>query len=241
MNKFKEFFQNQRKKILPFQVDQQYIALKHYRYYQQLRKRTDIRSYEPFDRNQCIFIHIPKNGGMAVNDGLFDGRMIGGHSTAAFFKVVFGKQFDEYFKFAIARNPWDRLVSAYEYLKGGGMDYRDREWEQKHIGQYHDFKSFVNNWLNEKNIYKGMHVMPQTEFVCDRSGKVIVNYIGRFEHFEDSFADVCNRLGKPECKLPHTNKSVREKDYRTYYGDEEAMRVAKVYRKDIETFGYTFD
>jgi hypothetical protein len=41
--------------------------------------------------------------------------------------------------------------------------------------------------------------------------------------------------------LPVSNVSSDRRDYRTFYNDETAEIVAKVYADDIAAFGYTFD
>lgn len=242
MKLIKKHWRTARRSILPFKWEQQYVAWLHYKYYQKLRVHSGTHSLQPFDAHQCIFIHVPKNGGMAVSNALFGkNRMLGGHYAADFYKVVFGEDFKKFTKFAISRNPWDRLVSAYHYLKGGGMNYQDKEWEQKHISEYSTFADFVNGWLDEKNIYKGMHFTPQYEFVSDGKGNLLVDYLGRFEAMQDSFDHIKQLLALDEKVLSHSNKSVRKSDYRIYYGDKEVERVAEVYKKDIKLFGYSFD
>ena len=73
-------------------------------------------------RLRCIFFHIPKTAGVAVCDGLFGNRGPG-HMDVEIAKVVFGKwRFQSFFKFCFVRNPWDRLVSAFHYLRHGRPD-----------------------------------------------------------------------------------------------------------------------
>lgn len=218
------------------------MALLHYRYYQKRRFHTGEHSFQPFDDNRCIFIHVPKNGGISVANGLFGtNRMMGGHYCVDFYKTIFGADFDNYFKFAISRNPWDRVVSAFHYLKGGGLDHLDVAWEKKHIGKFQNFHEFVDNWVEPENIFMGMHFTPQHEFICDSRGKIAVDYVGRFENLEQSYAFISKQLNLSDRKLPHSNSSKRQKDYRTYYGDRQAEKIATVYKQDIETFGYAFD
>jgi len=230
-----------RRSLIPFKWEQKYVAYLHFKYYQNLRKHEGTHSLQPFDQHKCVFIHIPKNGGMAVSNSLFGkNRMLGGHYSVDFYQVVFGDDFDQYTKFAISRNPWDRLVSAYHYLKGGGMDFRDKEWEQKHIKEYKNFKDFVNEWVDQKNIYKGMHFTPQSDFVCDKNGKLLVNYVGQCENMQEAFEEITGMLGIEGKSLAHINRSSRAQDYRQYFREKEAARVAEVYKQDIELFGYEF-
>ena len=231
-----------RRSILSFKWEQRYVAALHFKHYQDLRNHSGIHSLQPFDQYECIFIHIPKNGGISVANGLFgQGRMLGGHYSNDFYRIIFGEEFNHYFKFAITRNPWDRLVSAFHYLKGGGLDFRDVAWERKHISQYNDFSTFVDSWVCSKNVKKGMHFIPQSEFICDTEGKIVTDYIGRFECIDHDFANLAKKLKIKNARLLHSNQSKRRKDYRFYYSDEQAKRVESVYAADIKAFGYQYD
>lgn len=240
--RFRNTWRSLRRSIFPFRWEQCYVAALHFRKYQNLRLNPGIHSLQPFDQHKCIFIHVPKNGGISVADGLFGkDRMLGGHYSIDFYKIVFGKEFENYFKFGFSRNPWDRLVSAFYYLKGGGLDFRDVAWERNHISQYKEFGEFVDNWLCSKNIRKGMHFIPQSDFLCDCAGSIAVNFVGRFETMDRDFAFLADRLNLGKIRLPYSNQSKRRKDYRTYYKDHQAERVASVYAKDINLFKYHFD
>ena len=74
----------------------------------------------------------------------------------------------------------------------------------------------------------------------DRSGKVNLDFIGRFETLEKDFELLTARLGVL-ASLPKTNTSPRGRDYRSYYDDESIEIVAKLYSRDIELFGYSFE
>lgn len=37
------------------------------------------------------------------------------------------REFEDYFKFTFVRNPWDRLLSAFLFLKKGGANKVDRQ------------------------------------------------------------------------------------------------------------------
>jgi len=53
----------------------------------------------PFDRYQCIFVHIPKTAGVSICRSLFE-NLAGGHTTIAKYQIIFSKkEFDRYFKF----------------------------------------------------------------------------------------------------------------------------------------------
>lgn len=205
-----------------------------------LRTTPDAEDYclSPFDENRCIFVHIPKTAGISLCTALFDCKG-GGHLTARAYRALFGGQaFDEYFKFTFVRNPWDRIVSAYTYLSQGGGNERDAAWGRSVLSQYPSFDEFVLQWLDSRNVYTQIHFVPQWEFVVNGQGHVCMDFVGRFERLADDFQYVADQLGC-RCELPLVNAS-RRLSYRDYYSGDSRQRVAQVYARDIEQFGYCF-
>jgi len=194
------------------------------------------------DELKCIFIHIPKCAGVSVSNALF-GNLGGGHTSVREYQMIFNKaEFEEYFKFSFVRNPWDRLVSTYFFLKEGGLNEQDRDWARNNLMAYNGFDSFVKGWLNRKNIHSYAHFIPQYEFLCLPGSHVPqVDFIGYFENFGRDFAYVADKLGiHPD--LQHKNCSAtRSKDYKDYYTAETRDMVYKVYKEDIEIFGYSYE
>ena len=142
-----------------------------------------------------------------------------------------GYNADNYFKFAFVRNPWDMVVSHYEYRK------RRRKGCRNLVKQYYlnGFKFFLDNMrLGRTHLKK-----QQCEFIMDWRGKSYVDYIGRFENFQEDFNTVCDKIGMDRHQLPHNNVS-HHKHYTEYYDDETREIVAEKYARDIEYFGYKF-
>ncbi|MDQ3684798.1 MAG: sulfotransferase family protein [Acidobacteriota bacterium] len=137
------------------------------------------------------------------------------------------------------RNPWDRLVSAYTFLKRGGMNDGDKKWAARNLAKYDDFDSFVKGWVNRRNIWKGLHMIPQYEFVSMNNTLPLVDFIGRLERMEEDFNLIRAKLGV-EGELLKLNMSSR-RDYRELYTDETKQIVADAYREDIEIFEYDFE
>lgn len=196
-------------------------------------------SYKPLDDTQSIFIHVPKCAGVSITKVLY-GNLAGGHTTLDGYLNIFEpSEILSYFKFAFVRNPWDRLVSAFHFLKAGGLNSQDKNWSDRNLQEFSEFNDFVRRWLNKDNIWKYHHFHPQCHYVRDPHNKVTLDFIGLFENLDNDFAYVAKRLEK-DSALPKVNASSR-KDYRTYYNDETRKIVEDVYAQDIGFLGYSFD
>jgi hypothetical protein len=189
------------------------------------------------DDCKCIFIHIPKAAGTSVALTLF-GQ--GSRHVPWFeFQKANPWKYKRYFKFAFVRNPWDRLVSSYFFLRKGGMDPQDAAWAEQNLRQFEDFGSFVRGWVNEENIQTWVHFLPQHYFICNQDGKVMVDFVGRMETMEKDFSYVAGRLGCDK-KLAKVNAG-NNRHYSDHYDEETREIVRRVYARDIELFGYSFE
>jgi hypothetical protein len=196
-------------------------------------------SLRHFYDNKCIFVHITKAAGTSLAMSLFGELPY--HYTAQQYRVIYGKKdFNQFYKFTFVRNPWDRLYSAYSFLKEGGWNDSDSLWAEKNLGEIDDFQEFVCEWLSEEKLNSHIHLWPQSKFVCDRYNHPIVNYLGYFETIQDDFKIILNKLKLPERDLKHTNSSKRIR-YTDVYTADMIDKVSHLYCQDIVNFGYSFE
>jgi hypothetical protein len=135
--------------------------------------------------------------------------------------------FENYFKFAFVRNPWDWQVSWYHYI------IQDREHhEHDCVARLSCFEEFLR-WRIDHPVWH------QRDFVTDEQGKELVDFVGRFESIHSDFEHVCAAAGI-RSQLPHLNRS-RHDDYRVYYSDRACFLLDEYSKGDIEYFGYRFD
>jgi hypothetical protein len=188
----------------------------------------------------CIFIHVPKCAGVSISRALFGG--IGpGHLRAADYQIIYTQQeYDRLFKFTFVRNPWDRLASAFFFLKSGGMNDQDRAFREQHLTSFVDFETFVERWINPRNITLYHHFRPQTYYLSMNGRPPHLNFVGYFENLAPDFAFICKKLGI-NAELAQLNATGRERDYRDLFTERMIRIVAEVYQRDIATLGYTFD
>jgi chondroitin 4-sulfotransferase 11 len=119
------------------------------------------------------------------------------------------------------------------------LDVRDRQVDI--FRNPIDFTDWVKLFYGQKNLDyydKPKMFMPQSDWITDTSGEILVDFVGRFENFEQDFHRVCDRL-KCKAELPHKKKSERG-DYQSYYDRESRDIIGDWFRKDIDRFGYKF-
>jgi hypothetical protein len=205
----------------------------------------DSTSFRPFDQHQCIFVHIPKAAGVSVCRALF-GNLAGNHRSISNYQLIFSKKdFDRYFKFTFIRNPWDRVFSAYNFLKKGGMNKIDKRWAEANIALYENFDDFVSIGLQQPSIQKWRHFKPQSYFLLvPYNRRLQVDFLGFFENIKNDFEYVANKLKMGDnAVLRRDNVSYpgHNFNYKEFYTDKTRKIVSKVYARDIDIFGYNFD
>jgi len=150
------------------------------------------------------------------------------HATAYEVKQLMNKEvFDSFFKFGFVRNPWDWQVSLYHFMK----DNPDH-FQNKIIRSLKSFEEYID-W----RIKRDKHL--QKDFFTDKDGRLIVDFIGKYERLLEDFNYVCNVSGITS-HLPHLNISYH-KDFKIYYNSSTIKKVAEHFHQDIELFGYNYE
>jgi hypothetical protein len=184
------------------------------------------------DSRKFVFVHIPKAAGISLRAALepfADGqKVVHPNTTHETLSALLAREprLGGHFKFAFARNPWDRLVSFHAYA-------RERlrptlpEMQGLDFGHLLRLMDRGADWLDR------LYVMqPQGGYVRG------ADFVGRFETLESDFARVCASLDI-RAALPRKNTS-HHGAYAGYYDAWGRHFVAARYREDIDEFGYTF-
>ena len=136
-----------------------------------LRARVERLDLAPNRALGAIFVHIPKCGGTSVENqiGVFHG-----HRSAVYFRAADRAFFARAFKFTLVRNPYDRLVSGFHYLKHHATAPLDRAWVARTLGGISDFQEFAEALEDPafaRRVTAWKHFVPQWYFVCDGRGR----------------------------------------------------------------------
>ena len=214
------------------------------------------------NRYNFLYVHIAKTGGTSVRaalkslqwkDPYYLAQFIAarlshltGHRIAAKLprhaKIICAQEmlphefFDGLFKFAFVRNPWDLQVSSYHHLKR----------ERPHLLAGHEsFEAFTRYKLDPQRPYQyhlDTVMTAQTDYLVDLNGKLLTNYLGRYEQLHEDFAHICRTIGIEPIALPHKRQATdRSADWRSYYSDDLAELVGRHFKRDVELLGYRFD
>lgn len=191
-----------------------------------------------------VFIHVPKAAGTSLSIALF-GRYLG-HVRASDVERWASRPVASLPRFAVVRNPWDRIVSAYRFLKRGGGVGGDYQGAVRHphlyrIPQFDTFERFVEEWLPGREPSRlDRALQPQCLYVCDADGKIILDHLGRFENLEPTIAFLRKTVGDFG-PIGRSNRSGASTDYRSLYTPRLVDAVASIYSDDVRYLGYTFD
>jgi hypothetical protein len=136
------------------------------------------------------------------------------------------EKLNDYFRWLIVRNPFDRLVSAY-FSPG------KRVLQKIGINEDVSFSDFIKIICNT-DARLNTHVKPQLNFI-----KCRIDYIVRFENLHEDLRHIAQYLNFPEIEYPHLNFSDKG-HYRQYYNYQTRKLVEEKYKESLTQLGYTF-
>ncbi|WP_448564938.1 sulfotransferase family 2 domain-containing protein [Trichothermofontia sp.] len=161
------------------------------------------------------------------------------HMPAALIKQRIGPSaWDQYFKFCVIRNPYDKVVSAFyffQYMEKGFVDFGDLDYE----------RTKLENWLRSciqwPNRFSGLPI--------DRDKYMIGNQfcldgIIRYENIAADMAKVCQHLDLPwePSLLPKFKAGIRPPEAKAadLYTPIARKIVEAIFAFELKFFAYTF-
>ncbi|MDV7271766.1 sulfotransferase family 2 domain-containing protein [Thioclava sp. A2] len=206
-----------------------------------------------------IFVHIPKTGGTALTLALEDrakaddiligdtpkavrrrGRLKGAQTAGRLWKhsgladvieLISEDEARSMFCFTIVRNPWDRMVSYYHWL-------RDQSFAHPAVTLAKSLE--FSGFLNASHTRTSIGGAPYSSYMRLASGEECCNAYLRLEHLDEDAAPLEAHLGFRVTPLQRANVSDRARDWRGYYSDADARLVETLCAEDIARFNYSF-
>jgi hypothetical protein len=190
------------------------------------------------------FIHIPKNGGSSLRR-IFERR--GDISLTKPYHYRYIDIADEVGRslefFCTVRNPWARTASRYMFGRQNARRWAPDDPRRQFMATA-TFEEFIRDrrtlpiprhpeqpWMGPLSSW-----YDQLEWIRDESGVVRCQCL-RLERID---SDLSAYLGV-QVKVPRRNVTGVKYDYRAMYTDELAECVGRLFKADIDYFGFTFD
>ena len=206
-----------------------------------------------------LFIHIPKTGctalalaleARAMRDDMMLGdtpkaknrrRRLQGiktagrlwkHSTLADLSGLIPEdELSALFTFTLVRNPWDRAVSYYHWLREQGFDH-----PAVRLSKSLEFKEFILHPV----VLRSFETSSAPSYMRHADGAEQCQLYIRLEHFASDAVPLFDHLGF-SLDLPVENASTRQRDWRGYYDAQTQAALAQACREEITRFEYSFN
>lgn len=186
-------------------------------------------------RHRAFFVHIPKTAGTSLYDALGMSPLPYTHAPARVLQRLYPEEYRTFRTFSVIRDPFDRFVSTFEFLRSGVTWPEQKAWAEQMIGTL-SFRDFVlqlgrdrgyRNRVMSYNFFFSQHY-----FLSDRSGRIIVDELLRFEHLAEDFAALATTLGI-EGRLGHARASTRDQGTGRYFDGDTRDIIAGLYARDF--------
>jgi len=135
-------------------------------------------------------------------------------------------KYNDFFKFAFIRNPFDRLVSCY-FNK-----VHKRENNVLSFDPNMSFKDFVEMVYRTPDEVANIHFRSQSKLMPKN-----MDFIGKLEKFDEDINCVLNKLDIQIDNIPRINTTTR-KHYSYYYNRKLIDMVKQRYEVDLKAFGF---
>lgn len=129
-----------------------------------------------------------------------------------------------YYRFCIERNPWDKVLSHYHFV-------RQR------------YRRYNNNISFDKYLRVAELPYNYTKYT-DINGNIIVDSVIKYENLNEELGKVFIQLGIPFndslCANEKAHYRTDKRPYQEVYSEKQKLLVEKLFEKEIQMHGYEF-
>ena len=178
---------------------------------------------------KLIFIHINKNAGTSILTSFNKKKF---HLTVEELTELLGERtLKECIKFAIIRNPYDRVVSQYKHRVKTNQS--NLNFENIDINEW--VKSVFSENTNLQYRDKNRMFLTQLEWLKDKYGVIQVDEILMFDKLKYDFDRFCKKYSL-DTKLNHENKS--DFIYSDSLNQSSKVIIYNYFKEDFLYFGF---
>ena len=147
---------------------------------------------------------------------------------------------NNYYKFSITRNPWDRAVSYFFWEKRRDPAINPQKKIYHHLGvpfnELDQLRRLFSNYIKNAS-------WPNNDCFYTINDQLCTDFIIRYEKLPEDYSKVVKKLGLPASTLPRLKGGVRKQPYHysDYYDEESIAIVADRHKNDIRLFDYEFE
>ena len=206
-----------------------------------------------------IFLHVPKTAGTSITRWLstltgWNDIELGGTHYGEEIQAIYGRRFklhkhspamqvrsivgediwSNYYKFAVVRDPFDRLVSTYQFY---------REWDHPGVAAVKAMTSFDEFLDSDYFTHDRRNPTRPSGLQCSFLGLdngVTLNQLCRFETLDADVAQIADAIGVEPPALDRVNSSARA-DTDSYYTPSTRTLAARLYEPDFALLDYPFE
>lgn len=207
-----------------------------------------------FKQYNTIFIHIPKTGGSFIESNLKSifkyKNFVGGHTNYIEFEKNI-KDISELNIFTIVRNPYERTISAFNYLKKqytiNGIKDQDYIFF-KRINIPSNLTEFIDEIyikFKESKLDEILHSIQQYKFLIDKNNNICqkINIL-KFESLSQDFLNYINIYKNDEYiynklyNCIYKNIDISLKNKAEILTVDNIKKINEIYHNDFALFGY---
>ena len=166
------------------------------------------------------------------------------HMPARHIRRVIGEDlWKKCFKFTFVRNPYSWVVSSFFFWVKIGRC----KMPKNGIMTMDSFKEVVAYYKTPagRRHDECSSIRSQHSFICNKNGKIIVDFVGRFEKLQEDFDHICRKIGAERILLTKQNTShaSRGVDWKEHYrANPDARRLVRMnWNRDVQELGYRLE